>query len=320
MRQGLAQPSDVRGDFNGACRIQGTISPNRSNEPQTRRTPVTPAEQGQIHGGFRNVSELPLTPEAALIHHHQLRGYSTNTLRLDLMLLSAIGDPQTVTPQQLEAIILRSRSRSTRATYSRRLRSIFKVLTEAGIVTHDRAKLIPVIKQPPGQPKPLSRDQLKLLLDQARPPFDDIFLVASLTGARAAELWAMEGVDLSDGMHGPELMLHGKGSAGSGVRDQMIPAHPKVVQVFDRYATTGRLWPQWSSPSSFSVVCAREMRAVLGVKVSLHSLRHTFATQLLEVAPVTTVSKLMRHQSVATTMIYAEVADEARRVALDMIG
>ena len=46
----------------------------------------------------------------------------------------------------------------------------------------------------------------------------------------------------------------------------------------------------------------------VGVKVSSHRLRHTYATQLLNAGcPVTSLQKLMGHRNLNTTMIYARV-------------
>ena len=54
--------------------------------------------------------------------------------------------------------------------------------------------------------------------------------------------------------------------------------------------------------------------------ITFHCFRHTFATlQLLMGTQITTVQKLLIHQDVKTTMIYAKVLDQTQREAVDKI-
>jgi site-specific recombinase XerD len=54
--------------------------------------------------------------------------------------------------------------------------------------------------------------------------------------------------------------------------------------------------------------------------VSFHVSRHTFATLILSKgADLYTVSKLLGHQRVETTQIYAKVVDESKRKAIGLI-
>ncbi|NOZ35653.1 MAG: site-specific integrase [Chlorobi bacterium] len=54
--------------------------------------------------------------------------------------------------------------------------------------------------------------------------------------------------------------------------------------------------------------------------ITFHSFRHTFATlQLFSGTDITTVSKMLGHKSLKTTMIYAKIVDEAKRKAANKI-
>src|SRR5690606_10239252 len=54
--------------------------------------------------------------------------------------------------------------------------------------------------------------------------------------------------------------------------------------------------------------------------VTFHCFRHTFATlQLMEGTGIVTVSKMLGHKDLKTTMIYAKVADELKREAANKI-
>lgn len=59
-----------------------------------------------------------------------------------------------------------------------------------------------------------------------------------------------------------------------------------------------------------------------GIKkeITFHCLRHSFATnQLMMGSDITTVSKMLGHQDLKTTMIYAKVVDSTKRKAADRI-
>lgn len=54
--------------------------------------------------------------------------------------------------------------------------------------------------------------------------------------------------------------------------------------------------------------------------ITFHSFRHTFATlQLFSGTDITTVSKMLGHKDLKTTMIYAKIVDEAKRKASNRI-
>ena len=71
-----------------------------------------------------------------------------------------------------------------------------------------------------------------------------------------------------------------------------------------------------SRQSVWSVLATAAERAGLAARVSPHTLRHSFATHLLEGgADVRVVQELLGHASVATTQIYTLVtADTLREV------
>lgn len=254
---------------------------------------------------------------AIVAHARDVAGHSPQTARLDAWVLRAIGvPPQDATVLDLERVVLRSRNKGTRATYASRIRSTFELLNRVGAIDNQAHEQLPRLPMPKTQPRPLSDSQVDALMAGMRQPYRDAVRIALLTGARAMEVWALEGRDLVDGPGGPEILLHGKGG-----KDISIPAHPAVVEVVESYRTLGRIFP-WSTPCVLSRMVGKEMRRVLGTHVEFHQCRHTFGTRVMKASghDLLLTSKLMRHSSLETTKVYVAVADERPRQAIDLLA
>jgi integrase/recombinase XerD len=151
------------------------------------------------------------------------------------------------------------------------------------------------------------------------------------TGARISEAVGLDidDVDLDAGM----ARLFGKGS-----KDRMVPLGSYAKAALERYLTLGRPTLAVATPSSrggrdsraavflnarggrlsrqsaWTVLRTAATRAGLTAGISPHTLRHSFATHLLDGgADVRVVQELLGHASVTTTQIYTMVTVERLR-------
>ena len=140
-------------------------------------------------------------------------------------------------------------------------------------------------------------------------------------GVRVAELCALD-------VHDVDLDERRARVMGKGRKERVVPIGDHAAAAVDRYLASGRpvLKPAEetaSAPALFfnrrrkrltprdvRAVLQRYVRATLGTrKVSPHTLRHTFATHLLEGgADIRTVQELLGHESLATTQRYTHVS------------
>jgi integrase/recombinase XerD len=180
-------------------------------------------------------------------------------------------------------------------------------------------------------PKAISVDQVEALLaaaalgDSPTSRRDRALLeVLYGCGARISEA---VGLDLDDlDLEAGSVRLHGKGSKqrvvplGSFARDA---ATAYLVRSRPLFAARGVGTPavflnsrggRLSRQSAWTALRAAAERAGLSSTVSPHTLRHSFATHLLDGgADVRTVQELLGHASVTTTQIYTLVTAEKLR-------
>ncbi len=189
-------------------------------------------------------------------------------------------------------------------------------------------------------PKALAVDQVQRLLDA--PGGDDPLALRDRvllellygTGARVSEVTAIDVDEVSRLSDRPDavdgLRVLGKGSkerivplgsyAKRAITDYLVRARPELVR---RGSGTPALLlnargNRLSRQSAWAIIQARADQARLGVDVSPHTLRHSFATHLLDGgADVRVVQELLGHASVTTTQIYTLVTvDHLREVYL----
>lgn len=186
-------------------------------------------------------------------------------------------------------------------------------------------------------PKALSMDQVESLL--AAPDTStveglrDAALLELLygTGARVSEVCALDVDDIRPVLDDPDLGLR---LIGKGDKERIVPLGSYAAKAVDAWLKRGR--PAWaeigngehalllntrgrrlSRQSAWAVIRRAGEAAGLDVEhLSPHSLRHSYATHLLDGgADVRVVQELLGHSSVTTTQIYTLVtADHLREV------
>lgn len=258
------------------------------------------------------------TAEAIQIaaHAREVAGGSKETSKLDAFVLRAIGvPPQEATLAHLEAVVLRSQDRGTRATYAKRLRSVFELLNKLGAIDNDVYLQLPKLRHPKYLPRPFADEQVDRLMAELPEPHRSAVQFALLTGARAMEVYAFEGQHLVGGANGYEVLLHGKG----GTR-LTVPAHPKVVDLVNAANTLGRIFP-YKDAQRVSMDASIAIRKVLGPGHTFHMCRHTFGTRVYKASgnSLLLTQQLLRHQDVSSTLGYVLVSENAPRAAVELL-
>jgi integrase len=252
-----------------------------------------------------------------LTNRYATSGFSSHVIRSDWQIIRRLGvHPALATYADCEAVVLKAKKQSTRANYVSRLKSIYTHLNAMAIVNgNNPAADLPKVKASRGVPKPVTRAEFEKLLAEAKPLYRDWFMLGGMVGLRAMEAAHICGSDLIEGESGYSLRVLGKGNT-----DLIVPISSTVATMIQSHNTLGRLWEV--TPNKFSNRAANEMRRILGKDAKhFHSLRHYFATNMLEKSggDLIAVKELMRHTSVATTQIYTQLAQGRTRSLVDLL-
>jgi len=231
---------------------------------------------------------------------------------------------------------LRGLSSSSIARMLAAVRGLHKYLMSENQVAQDVASTIKPPKASRRLPKAISVAEIERLLEAAGPAAEAADAVASVrvrdrallellyaTGARVSEVVNLDLDDLID----PTLVrLFGKGSKErivpvGGYAQRALQAY--LVRIRPGLVSLGKGTPalflnqrggRLSRQSAWQIISDAASAAELQGEISPHTLRHSFATHLLEGgADVRVVQELLGHSSVATTQIYTLVTVDRLR-------
>lgn len=207
-----------------------------------------------------------------------------------------------------------------------------------GVTLNDSASRVKPPKPPRRLPKAITIGEVERLLNASGPDAGDNDAMAAdpirvrdrailellyATGGRVSEIVNLDIDDLVD----PTLIrLFGKGS-----KERLVPVGSFAQRALDTYlvrvrptlAALGKGTPavflnqrggRLSRQSVWQIIADAGEKAQLSKEISPHTLRHSFATHLLEGgADVRVVQELLGHSSVATTQIYTLITVDALR-------
>jgi site-specific recombinase XerD len=263
------------------------------------------------------------------------RGAAENTKRayrvdLDQFAEWASGrrlEPDTIVYRELRgyAAALSERGLS-RATVSRKLasiRSLYDHLVAIGEAPQSPAELLPNPKRDSRLPRVMGRAEVESLLERipAGSPLEirdrAIFELAYSCGLRCDEIIKLDTDDLDFDTEVARV-------SGKGGKARMVPIGEPAQRALDRYLTTARPTLEVDRDGGALFLSRRGRRlsasdvrrrlrrwvqeAALAGGISPHTLRHSFATHLMEGgADLRSIQELLGHASVSTTQVYTRV-------------
>ena len=274
------------------------------------------------------------------LHYLQVeRGLSANTIqsyRQDLQEADAFFKTQTKSIAEIDQFVIlnfleqlqqQRKARNTVIRVVSTLRRFFQYLVQFGVIKDDPMLKVDSPKKAQTLPDVLTVAQVNQLLSMPNTNqklgIRDRAILETLyaTGLRVSELVNLKLGDL----HLPMNLLQ---TIGKGDKERIIPISDVAVDWLNRYLTTTRVALLDGKPNTEFVFLNAHGRQLTrqaiwlmikkyvnqaGIKrhVTPHTLRHSFATHLLETGgDFVIVHELLGHSDISTTQIYTHVSHQ----------
>lgn len=279
------------------------------------------------------LDHLRLTGRAS---EHTLRAYSSDVLALlDFARQADSPVDQLLVRRYLVHIQKSGQAKSSVARKIAAFRSFFSYLVKRGIIETDPTEGLRAPKQPRALPKVVNEDLIDHLMnapDRSTPlGLRDRAILETLyaTGLRVSELVSLRVNDVVEG--GDEVTVVGKRN-----KQRVVLLGSRAMDALSNYVSAGR--PKLAAKSEKppdalflgrlgTAMVARTVGRIVDkyveqvsgtLKISPHTLRHSFATHLMNHgADLRSVQELLGHENVTTTQIYTHVSRERLKEVYD---
>ena len=295
-----------------------------------------------LHGASHSMPDMLAAQKAFLDDLEQRRGASGHTVksyRADLVQFTSFlvddwgMDPKRLTPEDIDVLTLRGflahlhakgTARSSVARKLAALRSFFRFLTREGRLEKNPARLVSTPRQEKNIPDRMEENDVARLIDcpdRTEPLGRRDHAILELlyaTGLRVSEL---VGLDRSSIERDAQLVR----AQGKGRKERLVPYGEPAAAALEAYLSDRRELARKGPGTDALFLNARGQRltsrsvhrlvgkyvteAALRSGLSPHSLRHAFATHLLERgADLRSIQELLGHSSLSTTQKYTHLS------------
>lgn len=223
--------------------------------------------------------------------------------------LKIVGDPKRATVEQIKDYILSLNSNSSQRQCKGALQHFYQhVLGQP-----QKVKRVPYAPKRQALPKVLSIKQVRQVVICTRNLKHKTLLSLSYCAAlRVSELCSIQLQDIN--WHDKQLRIN----QGKGRKDRIIPINDKMLQLLSHYIDqyqpnsylfAGQFGGAYSAASAQKVLKYAAKAAGLHMQPTIHTLRHSRATHLLDGGlDIHFVSQLLGHAKLETTQIYLHMS------------
>jgi site-specific recombinase XerD len=210
-------------------------------------------------------------------------------------------------------------SAGTRVTERGVFAAFYNYLQDEGLRADNPAQRLAAIHAPKGEARPLSAEQIdRMLTSGAYRKTRAMILLGYYQGFRVSQIARVRGDDID--LESGTIRTVGKGS-----KIGVLPLHPVIAELALTMPRKGYWFParggrpgHMRSGSVTDLITKAKKRAgILDPKLTPHSLRHAFGTDLVEEGvDIRVIQELMMHASLSTTQIYTGVSERRKREGL----
>jgi site-specific recombinase XerD len=223
--------------------------------------------------------------------------------------------PEHLGPEQVRAFLLHLvQELQVSLSHYKQTRSALRFFYRVTLGRDDVLESIPPVKQPRTLPVVLSIDEVARFFAGIRNiKHRAILMTAYAAGLRVSEVTQLRVADIDSS----RMVIRVR--QGKGQKDRYVMLSPRLLEILRAYwkavrpldfLFSGALPVRPITAGSVQKACHRGRQAAgLGKHVTVHTLRHSFATHLLETGTdLRTIQVLLGHRSFSTTARYVHVA------------
>lgn len=329
------------GDRNGAARkraarngLRLSIRGNISWLSDTTGRVVMTGDLADVGAYLASLADLRRTAVpaqwAAIIDDYMLTlaaaGHPVTTMKLRRSQLVTMARELGGTPAEVTAELLvtwfggHTWAAETRRNYRAAVRGFFRWAYRTQRIPVYLADELPKVRAHPGVPRPAPDPVFAAAMAAADTRVRLMLRLAAEAGLRRAEIALIHSRDLTEGVDGAQLLVHGKGS-----RQRYVPLSDELASEVRAGAaghTPGESARGWLFPGYFDghlkpkwvgELCSR----VLPDGYTLHTLRHRFSSRAYRgTRNLRAVQQLLGHSNLSVTERYVAVDDSEMRAAM----
>jgi site-specific recombinase XerD len=209
------------------------------------------------------------------------------------------------------------------------IRMMFRLAVKWGMIGKNPSDGITKLKVPSkNAPRFLSQEECRKLLEQSPEWLRPIFYAFLNTGMRKSELENLEWSDIDFDRRKVKISV--KEDWAPKTNEREIPVNDGLLKVLkeqkNKWGVGRYVFPDEDGEKIYKNRLLRAIKSLakklkLGDDVNVHTLRHTFASQLvMKGVDLATVKQLLGHSDIETTMIYSHLTDEHVDKAVDKLS
>jgi site-specific recombinase XerD len=200
--------------------------------------------------------------------------------------------------------------------------AFFAFLVEDGYRDDNPAERLPSVKVPRAMPRPFTHEQIDAMLHSgAYARTRAMILLGYYQGFRVSQIARVRGEDI-------DLLSGTIRTLAKGGVEGLLPLHPVIRELAILFPPTGWWFPardgadrpMLSNSVTNLITRAKKRAGITDDRLTPHSLRHSFGTDLVEAGvDIRVVQELMLHASLSTTQIYTGVSGRRKREGLHVL-
>lgn len=218
--------------------------------------------------------------------------------------------PNVITTEDIYKIVHNpNRKNSSNREIYAKLNSFFKYLIEEKIIENSPIDKIKPAKQHTKIPLHLSRSEFAKLCAKLNPLYEQVAIFTVFTGLRVGEISRVKLADIRDGY---VYVKHSENVTTKSKKERAVPLNDLCIEIIQAYKNQTYLFEVDGKQIPEVDISKAIKDAIIAAKLNnaytMHTLRHTFASWLLQNGcPIEFVSQWLGHSKIEMTQIYAHL-------------